>query len=82
MKLRLIILVVAAVGFLSASNARAQKTLLNVSDDPTREFYKEFNPAFSKSWQAKSGETVSFRQAHGGSGAQLAPLSMGWRRTS
>jgi sulfate transport system substrate-binding protein len=56
--------------FLPAGEARAQKTLLNVSYDPTRELYKEFNPAFIKYWQAKSGQAVSLKQAHGGSGAQ------------
>ena len=50
--------------------AQAQKTLLNVSYDPTRELYKEFNTIFTKHWQAKSGEAVSFKQAHGGSGSQ------------
>jgi sulfate/thiosulfate transport system substrate-binding protein len=48
----------------------AQKTLLNVSYDPTRELYQKFNAAFVKHWKAKTGETVSIRQAHGGSGSQ------------
>jgi sulfate transport system substrate-binding protein len=48
----------------------AQKTLLNVSYDPTRELYREFNPAFVKHWRAKTGESISFKQAHGGSGSQ------------
>ena len=48
----------------------AQKTLLNVSYDPTRELYQEFNAAFAKHWKAKTGETVSIKQAHGGSGSQ------------
>jgi len=60
----------AVVGLLVASEVHAQKTLLNVSYDPTRELYKDFNPVFSKYWQAKTGESVSFKQAHGGSGAQ------------
>ena len=55
---------------LLAGEVQAQKTLLNVSYDPTRELYKEFNPAFVKYWRAKTGESVSFKQAHGGSGAQ------------
>jgi sulfate/thiosulfate transport system substrate-binding protein len=55
---------------LLAGEVQAQKTLLNVSYDPTRELYKEFNPVFSKRWQAKTGESISFKQAHGGSGAQ------------
>jgi sulfate transport system substrate-binding protein len=45
-------------------------TLLNVSYDPTRELYREFNAAFIKYWKAKTGQTVSVRQSHGGSGAQ------------
>jgi sulfate/thiosulfate-binding protein len=45
-------------------------TLLNVSYDPTRELYREFNAAFVKYWKAKTGQTVSVRQSHGGSGAQ------------
>ena len=70
MNLKFVSLILILVGFLVGSEARAQKTLLNVSYDPTRELYKDFNPAFSKHWQAKTGESVSFKQAHGGSGAQ------------
>jgi sulfate transport system substrate-binding protein len=50
--------------------APAQTTLLNVSYDPTRELYQDFNAAFAKHWKAKSGESVSIRQSHGGSGKQ------------
>ena len=49
--------------------AQAQ-TLLNVSYDPTRELYKEFNPAFSRYWQKKTGQNVTINQSHGGSGKQ------------
>lgn len=45
-------------------------TLLNVSYDPTREFYQEFNAAFIQYWQKKTGETVEIKQSHGGSGKQ------------
>jgi len=45
-------------------------TLLNVSYDPTRELYSEYNAAFAKYWQAKTGQVVSISQSHGGSGAQ------------
>jgi sulfate transport system substrate-binding protein len=55
---------------LIGSHASADKTLLNVSYDPTRELYQEFNPAFSKHWQAQTGEKVTIRQSHGGSGKQ------------
>ncbi len=45
-------------------------TLLNVSYDPTREFYQEFNAAFAKYWKDKSGQIVIFKQSHGGSSKQ------------
>ncbi len=45
-------------------------TLLNVSYDPTRELYVDYNAAFSKYWQAKTGDTVKVNQSHGGSGKQ------------
>ena len=44
--------------------------LLNVSYDPTREFYRDFNEDFAKSWHAQTGETVTIKQSHGGSGSQ------------
>ena len=55
---------------LGISTAFAQTTLLNVSYDPTRELYKDFNAAFNKHWQTKTGQTVNVRQSHGGSGKQ------------
>jgi sulfate/thiosulfate-binding protein len=55
---------------LSAGAAHADKTLLNVSYDPTREFYKEVNEVFAQAWKAKTGETVTIRQSYGGSGKQ------------
>jgi len=45
-------------------------TLLNVSYDPTRELYADFNKAFAAHWKAKTGDTVSIKQSHGGSGKQ------------
>ncbi|RZL91654.1 MAG: sulfate ABC transporter substrate-binding protein, partial [Variovorax sp.] len=45
-------------------------TLLNVSYDPTRELYAEYNQAFAKYWKAKTGQDVSIKQSHGGSGKQ------------
>lgn len=45
-------------------------TLLNVSYDPTREMYQEFNAAFAKHWLAKTGQTVKILQSHGGSSKQ------------
>jgi len=52
------------------AHAAADVTLLNVSYDPTREFYAEYNAAFAKYWEAKTGQKVKFRQSHGGSGKQ------------
>ncbi|HZO03641.1 MAG TPA: sulfate ABC transporter substrate-binding protein, partial [Burkholderiales bacterium] len=54
----------------AASAALAQVTLLNVSYDPTRELYQEFNAAFAKHWEATAGQKVIVRQSHGGSGKQ------------
>ena len=50
--------------------ARADRTLLNVSYDPTRELYQEFNPLFAKTWEEKTGEKLTIRMSHGGSGKQ------------
>src|SRR5690606_14079476 len=47
--------------------------ILNVSYDPTRELYAEFNAAFARHWQARTNQTVTIRQSHGGSGAQARP---------
>lgn len=55
---------------LAATGAGAQTTLLNVSYDPTRELYRDINAAFAKHWKDTSGETVTIRASHGGSGAQ------------
>ena len=52
------------------ATAQTEKTLLNVSYDPTRELYEAFNPEFAKYWKEKTGETVTIRQSHGGSGKQ------------
>lgn len=64
------VFVALAAGLLGAGSASAQVTLLNVSYDPTRELYQDFNQAFAKHWKAKSGETVAIKQSHGGSGKQ------------
>jgi len=48
----------------------ADITLLNVSYDPTRELYADYNKAFAQYWKAKSGDTVTIKSSHGGSGKQ------------
>ena len=62
-------LVVLAAGPAGRAHAAAD-ALLNVSYDPTRELYEDYNKAFAKHWQAKTGKQVSIRQSHGGSGKQ------------
>ena len=58
-------------------SAIAQISLLNVSYDPTRELYKDYNAAFAKHWQAKTGQVLNFRQSHGGSGKQAMAVRDG-----
>ena len=60
----------AAATALPLGSALADTTLLNVSYDPTRELYQQFNPAFARYWKEKTGETVTIKQSHGGSGKQ------------
>jgi sulfate/thiosulfate-binding protein len=59
-----------ALVFTGAVAVRAQDTLTNVSYDPTRELYREFNTAFAAHWQAETGRTVTVTNTHGGSGSQ------------
>jgi len=67
-----------ALAFLSllllAVGARAETKLLNVSYDPTREFYQEYNAAFAKHWKETKGEDVTIDQSHGGSGKQARAI--------
>ncbi len=65
------LLAAIALGVASAPRAHAKEIeLLNVSYDPTRELYVEYNAAFAKYWKAKTGDDVVVKQSHGGSGAQ------------
>lgn len=59
-----------ALGAAVAPAAAKDIKLLNVSYDPTREFYKEYNALFASQWKAKTGDTVTIEQSHGGSGKQ------------
>jgi sulfate transport system substrate-binding protein len=65
---------VLATGPARAGNA---VSLLNVSYDPTREFYKEVNAAFVKDWKAKTGDDVTIHQSHGGSAKQARSVITG-----
>lgn len=55
----------------------ANTTILNASYDPTRELYQDFNAAFAKYWKEKTGDTVTVRMSHGGSGAQARAVIEG-----
>jgi len=67
----LLLFVALGVSFGSGAYAAGNTvTLLNVSYDPTREFYTAFNALFNRHWQGKTGDTIAVRQSHGGSGKQ------------
>jgi sulfate transport system substrate-binding protein len=80
---RRVVMVVAAAAWTVgaavpvAQAAPAPITLLNVSYDPTRELYEAVNKAFAAEWLAKSGQTVTIRQSHGGSGGQARAVANG-----
>ena len=59
-----------AFGLLSPATVFAQTELLNVSYDPTRELYQDFNKAFARQWKQKTSQDLSVKQSHGGSGKQ------------
>ncbi|MBY0445883.1 MAG: sulfate ABC transporter substrate-binding protein, partial [Burkholderiales bacterium] len=60
----------AAIALSTTLPAFADSTLLNVSYDVMRDFYKDYNPAFAKYWKAKSGEDITLQMSHGGSSKQ------------
>jgi len=67
------VLILASALGLSVANA-AEIKLLNVSYDPTRELYQEYNTAFAKYWKSKTGDDVTVRASHGGSGKQARAI--------
>ena len=79
MKNNLIKIVFAATLCILANNnsQAAEVNLLNVSYDPTRELYQEYNPMFAKYWKEKTGDTLSINQSHGGSGKQARSVLEG-----
>jgi sulfate transport system substrate-binding protein len=60
-----------------AADAPGPVTILNVSYDPTRELYEAVNAAFAKAWKVKTGQAVTIRQSHAGSGAQARAVADG-----
>ena len=79
------------LGPIQSVSAQGPVTILNVSYDPTRELYQDYNAAFAKYWKAKTGQDVTIQQSHGGSGAQARSVidglqadvvTLAWRTTS
>lgn len=74
---------IIATGFLfvllggTAGQVFAAKDFLNVSYDPTREFYQEYNKEFGSFWKKRTGQDVNFKQSHGGSGKQARAVATG-----
>jgi sulfate transport system substrate-binding protein len=80
--LLLMVLLMSATGASQAASPDTEpgsvnRSLLNVSYDPTRELYQEFNAAFARAWKIKTGETVTVHQSHGGSGNQARAVAGG-----
>ncbi len=76
MKFKVLLSFLVAAALAAAASAKSI-TLLNVSYDPTRELYVDFNAAFAKYWKAKTGDDVTIKQSHGGSGAQARAINDG-----
>jgi sulfate/thiosulfate-binding protein len=68
--LMLIAAIGVSLGLARSANPQGKVSLLNVSYDPTRELYQDYNTAFAKYWKAKTGQDVTIQQSHGGSGKQ------------
>jgi sulfate/thiosulfate transport system substrate-binding protein len=72
-----LLLVIIAMASACRSPNAGNVTLLNVSYDPTREFYQEYNAAFAKYWKGRTGENVTIEQSHAGSGKQARSVMEG-----
>ena len=77
MSIKQLIQAVLAIALIVPGVQAADISLLNVSYDPTRELYQDFNRAFAKYWKAKSGDEVKVKQSHGGSGKQAQSVING-----
>ena len=75
--LGIIAAVTLTIGGALPTQAEKTLTLLNVSYDPTRELYKEYNAAFAKHWKDKTGDNVNIKQSHDGSGKQARSVMEG-----
>ena len=78
MRPRFLLSLIAAVLLCGATGTQAKDiSLLNVSYDPTREFYKQYDELFAKYWKAKTGDDVTISTSHGGSGKQARAVIEG-----
>src|SRR6478752_548480 len=73
-KIPLTLAAAAALGLTGLPSIAQPLQLLNVSYDPTRELYVEFNQAFAKYWKGKTGQDITVKQSHGGSGKQARSI--------
>jgi sulfate transport system substrate-binding protein len=69
--------IIAALALAAAAGTASAQTLLNVSYDVAREFYKDYNAAFAKHWKASAGEDLTLNQSHGGSSKQARAVIEG-----
>src|ERR1700681_4453708 len=76
---RFVVLVLCVTGLFADSSAQQRVTLMNVSYDPTRELYQDYNAAFARYWKARTGQVVDIKQSHGGSGKQARAVIDGLR---
>lgn len=70
-------LLAAGLSISTAAVQASERSFLNVSYDPTREFYQEFNKSFAQFWKNHTGKEISFKQSHGGSGKQARSVATG-----
>ena len=70
MNMKSLVIISMAFGMGLLGGSAKEITLLNVSYDPTRELYQDYNAAFAKYWEGKTGEKITIQQSHGGSGKQ------------
>ena len=75
--IRLLLAGVAAVSLAAVAPAWAETSLLNVSYDVSRDFYKDYNPLFQKHWKEKTGEAIEVKQSHAGSSKQVRAVADG-----
>jgi sulfate transport system substrate-binding protein len=74
---KLFLALVATTSFAAAMPAYAESSLLNVSYDVSRDFYKDYNPIFQKHWKATTGESIELKQSHAGSSKQVRAVADG-----